>query len=90
MKMYPENDGSDKSHHSVLTTHLNIIENERIPNLLLVLKNASRNFLRTTKLSTTRARKLAGSFAAETEEFGNIKLPAGGGNEKWDISRRRI
>lgn len=61
------------------------MENERIPNLLLVLTNTSRNFLRTTKLSTTRARKLAGSFAAESEEDGNIKQPAGGGKEKWDI-----
>ncbi len=45
---------------------------EQFLNLLLVLKNASRNFLRTTKLSTTQARKLAGSFAAESEEDGNI------------------
>jgi hypothetical protein len=72
MKMRSENDGLGKSHHSAHSTHLNIMENERIPNLPLVLKNASRNFLRTTKLSTTRARKLAGRFAAESEEDGNI------------------
>ncbi len=49
------------------------MENKQIPNLLLVLKNASRSFLRTTKLSRTHARKLAGSFAAESEKYGNIK-----------------
>jgi len=41
-------------------------------NLPLVLTNTSRNFLRTTKLRTTRTHSLAGSFAAESEELVNI------------------